>query len=56
MVSFFGYSQRYETIPLFKSFLMIPALNYQHLLITLKCLKSLKKGLKSHVCVFFDMR
>lgn len=42
----FGYLQRYETMSLFESFLLIIAQNYQHLLITRKCLKSNKKCLK----------
>ncbi len=40
------YKQIYEYLRLFKSFLSSHSYNYQHLLITLKWLKSTKKGLK----------
>lgn len=47
-----GYQQRYETISPFESFLSIWHQNYQHLLITIKELKSLKKWLKIDDCRF----
>ena len=49
----FGYLQRYKTKALFESFCEINVLNYQHLLITQKCLKSIKNGLKIDLLLFF---
>lgn len=49
----FEHKQRYEFKRLFKSFLWIECNNYQHLLITQKCLKSLKKLFKLNFECFF---